>query len=223
MFVFWVYKIIRLNILSYSIVKKMQETDTRAADPHREKKEKVEIELILPSLWRFALVELRDIGFSRRLEYQKTNAPEFLRMPRRDKGKGSSGRNGLRNFARETKIPSCAPTIDPIQCNTLDPWTREIGRRSPVSIRSAAKRQRMPGVAGAASRKLTISHRYARRSDQRSPSGTAARRLTHTRHLRNPRVRVTCESARNLSRGEGSRGRNERSFPLVCTYERPSR
>lgn len=57
----------------YSIMekkKKMQETDAGAADPHREKKEKVEIELIPASLLRCTPGRVAcDIRFSRFLEY----------------------------------------------------------------------------------------------------------------------------------------------------------
>lgn len=71
----------------------------------------------------------------------------------------------------------------------------------------------LPGVAGAVSRKLTIGHRYG---DLAGVLRLGQSRLTHTRHLRN-RARVTCERARNLSKGGGSRGRNGHSFP-VCVF-----
>lgn len=140
----------------------MQEADAGAAD-REGRKEKVEINFLeRRSLLRFRYAYTR---FSRCLGYQRGTASSgypHICTPLRDKGKGSSGRNDLRNFARAAKIPSCAPMIDLIQRNTSRAES-EGNRGGGVRFQLGPPREdkELSGVAEAASRKLTISHRSA--------------------------------------------------------------
>lgn len=88
-----------------------------------------------------------------------------IRKSLRDKGKGSSGRNDLRNFARAAKIPLCGPMIDLIQCATHRE-RRKPGGGARFQLGPPREDKELPGVVGAAFQKLTI-------GDRRSPSETA--------------------------------------------------